>query len=85
MVIIGIFMYVLDKYLPFGEFDFFGREMLTYLLLALGFLIMAAALFAFGQAKTTTDPVHPKKATSLVTKGISITQEIQCIWLCFFS
>jgi len=70
MTIFGGLMYLLDRFLPFGKFDFFGRETLSTILLVIGFLIMAMALFAFKKMNTTTNPIHPEKATHLVTAGI---------------
>ncbi len=70
MLIFGVAMYFLDRFLPFGEFDFFGRKVMVYIVAAIGFLIMAAALYQFKKAKTTTNPLNPEKASSLVTTGI---------------
>ena len=70
MLIFGGFMYVLDRYLPVGEFDFFGRDFLTYLLLIIGFLIMLVAIIQFISSKTTTNPLEPEKTSTLVTSGI---------------
>ena len=70
MLVFGFLMYVLDRFLPVGEFDFFGRREMGYGLLVVGILIMMMALFQFKRAKTTTDPVHPEKANQLVVKGI---------------
>jgi len=70
MVVFGCAMYLLDRFLPVGEFDFFGRGPLVYIVLAFGFLIMAIALFQFSRVKTTTNPLNPDKASTLVTRGI---------------
>ncbi|MEO9511394.1 MAG: isoprenylcysteine carboxylmethyltransferase family protein [Flavobacteriaceae bacterium] len=70
MLIFGCFMYGLNRFLPFGNFDFFGRRALTIVLFALGFLVMAIALFQFSRAKTTTNPINLTKTSSLVTNGI---------------
>lgn len=70
MTIFGFAMYLLDRFLPVGDFDFFGREPLQYVVLALGFLILAAALYQFKKAQTTVDPLNPDKASTLVSKGI---------------
>ncbi len=70
MVIFGALMYLLDRFLPVGEFDFFGRKQLGYALLGIGILIMGISLLQFLKAKTTTDPIHPDKAQHLVTGGI---------------
>jgi len=70
MVLFGCMMYVLDRFLPVGEFDFFGRVTMVYVLLTLAFFIMVAAFFQFAKAKTTSDPMKPSRASALVTKGI---------------
>lgn len=70
MVIFAGFMYLLDRFLPFGEFDFFGRKEMTIGLVVLALLVFALALYQFYRAKTTTNPLHPEKAKVLVTKGI---------------
>lgn len=62
--------YLLAKYLPVGEFEFFGREILMYSMIGIGFLIMLIALSQFFKKKTTTNPLHPEKASKLVTLGI---------------
>ncbi|MBO0322460.1 isoprenylcysteine carboxylmethyltransferase family protein [Muricauda sp. CAU 1633] len=70
MVIFGGFMYLLARFLPFGSFNFFGREELAYFLFGLGFLVILIAVVQFGKKRTTTDPLHLEKASSLVVKGI---------------
>ena len=70
MIVFGVLMFVLDRFLPFGEFDFFGREVMVYLLATIGFLIMVAAFYQFSKAKTTTDPINLNKTSSLVTSGV---------------
>lgn len=70
MVAFGGLMYLLDSFLPFGEFDFFGRKTMTYALLTTGFLMMTIALLQFKKSKTTSNPLHPEKANHLVTSGI---------------
>ncbi len=70
MVIFGLFMYLLDTYLPVGEFQFFGREILMYVVFGLGVVIMGVALVQFLVAKTTTNPLKPEKAAQLVISGI---------------
>ncbi|NNM17659.1 MAG: isoprenylcysteine carboxylmethyltransferase family protein [Croceitalea sp.] len=70
MIIFGVAMYALDRYLPFGEFEFFGRGALVYVMMGLGFLCMVIALVQFASAKPTTNPLKPSKATVLVRSGI---------------
>ncbi len=70
MLIFAVFMYVLALFLPVGQFDFFGRTIMMYVVWGLSFLIILLALFKFRKAKTTVDPSKPIKASSLVVSGI---------------
>lgn len=63
-------MFLVDKLLPFGEFDFWGRRYLIFALLILGVAVGITALWHFVKAKTTVDPTEPSKASALVTSGI---------------
>ncbi|AYN67835.1 isoprenylcysteine carboxylmethyltransferase family protein [Euzebyella marina] len=66
----GLMMYLLAKILPFGYFDFFGRNYLLLGLLIAAFLVVLVALFQFQNSKTTVDPINPSKASHLVDSGI---------------
>ena len=70
MLIFGGLMYVLDRYLPFGEFDFFGRMELAWFLFGLGMLVGFVAVVQFIMAQTSIDPLHPNKTSKLVTTGV---------------
>lgn len=70
MLVFGGLMYVLDKFLPIGEFDFFGKRELAMFLFALGALVMLISMIQFFIKKTTVDPRNPDKASNLVTNGI---------------
>lgn len=69
-VLFGGLMYLLAKFLPVGEFDFFGRRMLIYVLFAFAFCIGLFAILHFFKSKTTIDPRVPAKASKLVTSGL---------------
>jgi len=66
----GIAMYLLDRFLPFGDFDFFGRTYLKSFLLLLAVLVSMISLGQFYKSKTSVDPTKPEKASKLVTNGI---------------
>lgn len=66
----GLVMYVTATFLPFGYFDFFGRKLLSQVLLVLAILIMIIAIFQFYKTKTTISPLKPEKASNLVTGGV---------------
>lgn len=70
MLIFGGLMYVLAKFLPVGDFDFFGRRELALFLMVLGFLVIFISVAQFSRAKTTTDPISPGKTSRLITTGI---------------
>ncbi len=69
-LLFAVLMYALSKLLPFGQFDFFGRNPLKYALWGLGFLVMMIAMIQFRLKKTTTNPLKPEKASQLVVSGI---------------
>nr|WP_297788254.1 isoprenylcysteine carboxylmethyltransferase family protein [uncultured Allomuricauda sp.] len=70
MLVFAGLMYVLDRFLPVGEFDFFGRNVLTWILLVLAAIIGILSIAQFLYKKTTVDPLMPEKANHLVTNGI---------------
>lgn len=70
MMIFGGFMYFLAKFLPFGYFDFYGREWGCKILVGLAVLLFLASFLKFINARTTVDPINTEKASSLVTTGI---------------
>ena len=63
-------MYVLDRFLPVGEFDFFGKHWLMMVLFGLCIAVILISVIQFVIKKTTTDPLNPSKASELVTNGI---------------
>jgi len=70
VLLFGLFMYLVAKFLPVGHFDFFGRPYLSKTLLLGAIVISLTALFQFYRIKTTVDPMAPSKTSDLVTKGI---------------
>lgn len=70
LFIFALLMYLLDRFLPFGDFEFFGRHYLSTGLGILAVLIGFMALGHFFKTKTTIDPTKPIKASTLVTSGI---------------
>jgi protein-S-isoprenylcysteine O-methyltransferase Ste14 len=63
-------MYVLSLVLPFGDFEFFGRQVLILFLLGLGAMVGLISLIQFYIAKTSIDPRIPSKVSDLVTNGL---------------
>lgn len=70
LFIFALLMYLLDRFLPFGEFVFFGQHYLIYVLSGLAILIGFISVAHFFKTKTTVDPTKPNKASKLVTSGI---------------
>ncbi len=69
-LIFGSALFLLAKYLPVGEFEFFGREILAFVVIGISFLVVSIAIIQFYRKKTTVDPLNPEKANVLVTSGI---------------
>ncbi|SHI95927.1 methyltransferase family protein [Pseudozobellia thermophila] len=69
-LLFALLMYLLAEFLPFGQFDFFGRHYLMWGLLGGAALVAALALVQFARSGTTVDPVRPEKAAKLVDNGI---------------
>lgn len=68
--IFALAMYLLNRFLPFGYFDFFGRLLLARILIGLGIGVLCFCLIHFFSSKTTISPTAPSKASALVTKGL---------------
>ena len=69
-LIFGAAMCLLGRFLPFGHFDFFGRDYLIYTLIVIAIILVAAAKWQFQKFNTSSNPMNPSKATTLVTGGI---------------
>ncbi|XHP72323.1 hypothetical protein KCTC52924_00044 [Arenibacter antarcticus] len=63
-------MFVLAKYLPVGNFDFFGRSYLMLTLCLLALFIGLISLVQFYRSRTTINPSAPSKVSKLVTGGL---------------
>lgn len=63
-------MWAVGQWLPFGDFEFFGKTWLIGALLLGAILIAGIALVQFFVSRTSIDPLHPVKTTKLVTTGI---------------
>src|SRR5690606_41638423 len=70
LLVFGGLMYLLDLFLPVGEFDFFGRTWLALFLLGLGILTILISVIQFRAADTSTNPLDLEKTVSLVSGGI---------------
>lgn len=63
-------MYLLARFLPFGEFNFFGRHTLKWVLTGLALLIGPLAVLTFLLKKTSSNPLRPDSASTLVVSGV---------------
>ncbi len=63
-------MWAVGAWLPFGDFEFFGRKWLLWILMIGALLIAGIAVIQFFVSRTTLNPAHPAKTTKLVTSGI---------------
>ena len=69
VIFLGL-MYFLSKYLPIGDFEFFGSEYLVFTLVGIAILITLISVLQFFRSKTTIDPRSPSKVSKLVTYGV---------------
>ena len=67
--VLGAGMLAADARLP-GHFDFPGRAWAAYALVAAGILLVLLGVGRFRKADTTVDPLHPDRASELVTGGV---------------
>ncbi|EAR01581.1 methyltransferase family protein [Maribacter sp. HTCC2170] len=69
-VIFSSLMYLLSRFLPFGNFEFFGRVFIIFFLLVIATIVAVFSLVQFFSSKTTVDPRKPDEASVLVVNGI---------------
>lgn len=63
-------MWGVDRWLPSWRFALPARQAVTLVLLLAAAALGIAGLRAFRNARTTSNPLHPQRASSLVTGGI---------------
>jgi protein-S-isoprenylcysteine O-methyltransferase Ste14 len=68
-VIAAVAMWWIGRTVEYGRFQFTYQSASSIALIALGLAIVAVSLRSFARAGTTPNPVHPRKATELVTSG----------------
>ena len=69
-IVFGGLMWVVARFLPFGDFDFFGRIWLAGFLLIMALIVAGIALVQFFVSRTSIDPHRPQKSSKLVTSGV---------------
>lgn len=63
-------MWLVARFTTSWQFSIPAQQLLSGILLALGFVVTIAAIINFRQAATTINPLAPEKASSLVTSGV---------------
>lgn len=69
-VLVAVGMWALARWWPVARFEVPWRALFGLLVASLGGVISSAGAREFRRAKTTVNPLHPERATSLVTTGI---------------
>jgi len=69
-LIFAVLFWSADYLLPLGGYEFPGRSVIAGMTAGLGFVIAASGVMAFRKAGTTTNPLNPAEASSLVRSGI---------------
>ena len=70
MLIFGGLMWLTDWLLRETRLLISGHEVASALITVLAVLCVLAGIISFRQARTTVDPLHPERASSMVTSGI---------------
>ncbi len=65
-----LLMFILSRFLPFGQFNFFGRSPMIYVLVSLAVLITLISVGQFFASKTTVNPRNPMYTSKLITNGV---------------
>ena len=68
--IAALAMWWIGRTVEFGRFSFAYQSGAGIALVVLGLALIAVSLRSFSRAGTTPNPLHPKKASELVTSGI---------------
>ena len=69
-LLVGIAMWLLDRHLPIVRLWYPPRTQIGWLLVIAGIAIDGWAIAAFFRFRTTLDPMHPERATQLITTGL---------------
>jgi len=66
----GLTMWSTAHFLPQFSFEFVAQKPFGFILIALGLSFDVVSIAAFLRAKTTPNPIHIEKASTLVTTGL---------------
>lgn len=69
-LLFGAAMWAVDRQVSAGRVESAWLPPIAGVLLAAGVLLLIAAVVSFIAARTTINPLHPAKASSLITTGV---------------
>ena len=69
-ILVAVIMWIAANLLPTFHIGGQWRLIFTVLLAVLALVLGGMAFVAFGKSNTTIDPIHPEKASSLVSSGV---------------
>jgi protein-S-isoprenylcysteine O-methyltransferase Ste14 len=67
---IALLMWLVSRAVPAAELALHARRVLAACVAVAGVAIALAGVVAFRRVRTTVNPLHPEKASTLVTSGI---------------
>jgi len=70
MLVFGGLMWLLDGLLPDLRLMISWLDVLTAVITVLAVVLILSGIISFRLAQTTVDPLHPERASSVVTTGI---------------
>jgi protein-S-isoprenylcysteine O-methyltransferase Ste14 len=68
--LVALLMWLTDTALPRARFELPLREAAVTMLAGLGLALMLSAVWALRRARTTVNPLHPDRTTTLVKGGV---------------
>jgi protein-S-isoprenylcysteine O-methyltransferase Ste14 len=69
-LIFGAGMWAIDQLLPQFKQNWLWHNTAAQLVFGLAVVLIVAGIISFRMAKTTVDPTHPEKATTIVNTGV---------------
>ena len=69
-LIFGAGMWAIDQLLPQYKQNWLWHNTAAQLVFGLAVVLIVAGIISFKMAKTTVDPTHPEKATTIVNTGV---------------
>ena len=69
LIVCLIISWQLDRYIPIIDLGFIRQVYLIAILVVLGVILELYAIWGFIKAKTTVNPLHPERTSTLVVTG----------------